>query len=103
MRAGDSELFDHVITPRGGCFDLHLSDIWEFRDLLWLFTRRDIVSFYKQTILGPLWLLIQPIFTTLIYVLVFGQIAKLSTDGAPQFLFYLCGIAFLELFCRLPK
>jgi lipopolysaccharide transport system permease protein len=92
--------WDHIIAPHGGWFDLHRRDLWEFRDLLWLFTRRDIVSFYKQTILGPLWFFIQPIFTTLIYVLVFGQIAKLSTDGAPQFLFYLCGIAFWNYFAE---
>jgi lipopolysaccharide transport system permease protein len=98
---GDSELlpvWDSIIEPRGSLFELHLDDLWRYRDLLWLFTRRDIVSFYKQTILGPLWFFIQPIFTTLIYVLVFGQIAKLSTDGAPQFLFYLCGIAFWNYF-----
>jgi lipopolysaccharide transport system permease protein len=66
--------------------------------LLYLFTRRDIVSFYKQTILGPLWFFIQPIFTTLVYVLVFGKIAGLSTDGLPQILFYLCGITFWNYF-----
>lgn len=87
-----------MIAPHGGWFDLNLGAVWEYRDLLWLFVRRDIVSYYKQTILGPLWLIIQPIFTTIIYVLVFGKIAKLSTDGAPQVVFYMCGIAFWNYF-----
>ncbi len=90
--------WDHVIAPHGGWFDLNLGAVWEYWDLLWLFVRRDIVSYYKQTILGPVWLVIQPIFTTLIYVLVFGKIAKLSTDGAPQVVFYMCGIAFWNYF-----
>ncbi len=98
LHPSDSNQWTHIIIPRGGWFDLHLADLWDFRDLLWLFTRRDIVSFYKQTILGPLWFFIQPLFTTLIYVIVFGQIAKLSTDGAPQIVFYLCGIAFWNYF-----
>jgi lipopolysaccharide transport system permease protein len=68
----NAEDWDNVIVPRGGWFDLHLRDLWEFRDLLWLFTRRDIVSFYKQTILGPLWFFIQPIFTALFFAFVFG-------------------------------
>jgi lipopolysaccharide transport system permease protein len=93
-----TEHWDHVIAPHGGWFDLNLGAVWEYRDLLWLFVRRDIVSYYKQTILGPLWLIIQPIFTTIIYVLVFGKIAKLSTDGAPQVVFYMCGIAFWNYF-----
>jgi lipopolysaccharide transport system permease protein len=98
MQNEPGEPFDHVIVPLGGWFDLHLANVWEYRDLLWLFVRRDIVSYYKQTILGPMWLIIQPVFTTLIYVLVFGQIAKLSTDGAPQVVFYMCGIAFWNYF-----
>lgn len=72
--------------------------MWRYRDLLYLFTRRDIVSFYKQTILGPIWFFIQPIFTTAVYVLVFGKIAGLSTDGLPQILFYLSGITFWNYF-----
>ena len=75
-----------------------LSELWKYRDLLFLFVRRDIVAFYKQTILGPLWFAIQPILTTLIYVLVFGQIAKLSTDGLPQILFYLSGVTLWNYF-----
>jgi len=94
----DEEPWDLVIRPHASILSVDLKDIWQYRDLLYLFTRRDIVAFYKQTLLGPLWFFIQPIFTTLIYVLVFGQIAKLSTDGAPQIVFYLCGITFWNYF-----
>jgi len=93
-----AESWDLVIRPHGSVLSLNFADIWRYRDLLYLFTRRDIVSFYKQTILGPLWFFIQPIFTTLVYVLVFGQIAQLSTDGAPQVLFYMCGITMWNYF-----
>lgn len=92
--------WDLVIRPHSSLLSLNLKDVWRYRDLLYLFTRRDIVAFYKQTILGPLWFFIQPIFTTLIYVLVFGQIAGLSTDGAPQILFYMCGITFWNYFAE---
>lgn len=90
--------WDMVVGPNRPHFTLGLAEIWRYRDLLYLFTRRDIVSFYKQTVLGPLWIFIQPIFTTLIFVLVFGQIAKLSTDGAPQIVFYMCGVTFWNYF-----
>ena len=73
-------------------FQLHLKDVWASRDLLLLLVRRDFVSFYKQTILGPLWFFIQPIFTTIIFVFVFGNLAGISTDGLPQPLFYIAGI-----------
>jgi lipopolysaccharide transport system permease protein len=92
------ESWDLVIQPHSSLFSLQLGDVWRYRDLLYLFTHRDIVSFYKQTILGPIWFFIQPIFTTMIYVLVFGQIAQLSTDGAPQVLFYMCGITLWNYF-----
>ncbi len=94
----DDRDWDLVIQPHSSPLSLQLGEVWRYRDLLYLFTRRDIVSFYKQTILGPLWFFIQPIFTTLIYVLVFGKIAGLSTDGLPQILFYLCGITFWNYF-----
>jgi lipopolysaccharide transport system permease protein len=94
----DSEVWDRVIGPTDRWFSLRLGDVWNYRDLLVLFVRRDIVSFYKQTILGPLWFFIQPLLTTLIYVLVFSRIAGLSTDGLPSILFYLCGITFWNYF-----
>ncbi|HYK76367.1 MAG TPA: ABC transporter permease, partial [Daejeonella sp.] len=72
------------INAHNPLFDLKLKSTWEYRDLLWLLVRRDFVSFYKQTILGPLWFFIQPIFTTIIYTFVFGNLAGISTDGLPQ-------------------
>jgi lipopolysaccharide transport system permease protein len=81
-----------VIRPKTSWFDLHLADLWRYSDLVMLFVRRDFVSFYKQTILGPLWFIIQPLLTTLTYTLIFGNIAKLSTDGLPKILFYLSGV-----------
>lgn len=75
-----------------------IADIWRYRDLLFLFVHRDIVAFYKQTILGPLWFFIQPLLTTVIYLIVFGQIAGIPTDGIPQVLFYLSGITLWNYF-----
>jgi lipopolysaccharide transport system permease protein len=80
-----------VIRPHRNWFDLKLGELWRYRDLVMLFVRRDFVSFYKQTILGPLWYLVQPLLTTITFTVVFGRIAKLSTDGLPQFLFYMSG------------
>src|SRR3569833_1323497 len=88
----DIEQWDMVIEPHGNVLDLKLKDVWAYRDLLLLLVRRDFVSFYKQTILGPLWFFIQPIFTTIIFVYVFGNLAGISTDGLPQPLFYIAGI-----------
>jgi lipopolysaccharide transport system permease protein len=81
-----------VIRSKTGCFDLHLADLWRSRDLIMLFVRRDFVSQYKQTILGPLWFIIQPLLTTLTFTVIFGNIAQLSTDGLPKMLFYLSGV-----------
>lgn len=86
------EQWDLVIEPQNNLLDLHLQDLWRYRDLLWMFVKRDFVSFYKQTILGPLWFFIQPFFTTLTYTFIFGGLANLSTDGLPQPLFYMAGI-----------
>lgn len=83
--------WDLVIAPTTSWFQLHLHDLWRYRDLIALFVRRDFIAVYKQTILGPLWHLIQPLLTTLMFTLVFGRIAGLPTDGIPQFLFYLAG------------
>lgn len=88
----DTEQWDLVIEGRSSLFDLKLPEIWSYRDLLLMFVKRDFVSFYKQTILGPLWFFIQPLFTTIIFTFVFGTLAALSTDGLPQPLFYLAGI-----------
>ena len=83
--------WDLEIEPKNQLMNLHLKDVWNYRDLLWLFVRRDFVSFYKQTIFGPLWFFIQPIFTTILFTLIFNKLGKFSTDGAPAPLFYLCG------------
>jgi lipopolysaccharide transport system permease protein len=86
------EAWDLVIRPKTGWFDLHLVDLWRYRDLTMLFVWRDFVAQYKQTILGPLWHIIQPLFTTLLFTVIFGRIAKLPTDRLPPMLFYMAGI-----------
>jgi lipopolysaccharide transport system permease protein len=86
------EQWDTVITPKKSLFELNLKEVWQYRDLLFLFVRRDFVAMYKQTILGPLWYFIQPILTTMMFTVVFGRIAKIPTDGIPPMLFYLAGI-----------
>ncbi|MGD9874975.1 MAG: ABC transporter permease [Kiritimatiellia bacterium] len=85
------ETWDLVIEPPKGWFALHLRELWRYRDLMGLFVRRDFVAQYKQTILGPLWHLIQPLLTTLMFTVVFGRIAGLPTDNVPQFIFYMAG------------
>lgn len=87
-----SQNWDLVIKGHTSLFDVKFKDLWHYRDLLLLFVKRDFVSFYKQTILGPLWFFIQPIFTTIVFTFVFGNLAGISTDGLPQYLFYLSGI-----------
>ena len=81
-----------VIEPKNSLFRLDLKEVWQYRDLLIMYIKRDIVTFYKQTILGPLWFVIQPLFTTLMFMFVFGGIAGISTDGLPQPLFYMAGL-----------
>jgi lipopolysaccharide transport system permease protein len=81
-------------------FDLRLGELWRYRDLVMLFVRRDFVAVYKQTILGPLWYLIQPLLTTLIFTFIFGQVASLPTDGLPQFLFYMSGTVVWSYFAE---
>jgi lipopolysaccharide transport system permease protein len=83
--------WDLEIKPQSSVFNLHLKDVWEYRDLLWLLVRRDFVSFYKQTIFGPLWFFIQPIFTTIIFTFIFSNLAKISTNSTPAPLFYMAG------------
>ena len=83
--------FDTVIRPWRGWFDIDLKEIWQYRDLIMLFVRRTFVAQYKQTILGPAWAVIQPLFTTVIFTVVFGNLAGLAPGGVPTFLFYLSG------------
>ena len=84
--------WDIIIEPRKKLFSLDLGEVWRYRDLLTMYVKRDIVTMYKQTILGPLWYVIQPLFTTIMFMFVFGGIAGIPTDGLPQPLFYMAGI-----------
>jgi lipopolysaccharide transport system permease protein len=90
--------WDLTIEPENSLFKLNLEDVWRYRDLLGLLVKRDFTSFYKQTILGPLWFFIQPLFTTITFVFVFGNLAGLSTDGLPQSLFYMTGVVMWNYF-----
>jgi lipopolysaccharide transport system permease protein len=92
------EDWDLILRPKRAWWDLRLKQIWRYRDLIMLFVRRDFVAYYKQTILGPFWYLIQPLMTTLIFTVIFGQVASLPTDGLPQFLFYLAGTVIWSYF-----
>ncbi len=92
------EQWDLIIRPKSNLFDINLKEVWQYRDLLWMFIKRDFAAQYKQTILGPLWHFIQPLFTTLVFVVVFSKIAAISTDGLPPLLFYLSGIAIWNYF-----
>ena len=85
------EQFTTVIRPKTGWFDLNLKEVWAYRDLIVLFVKRNFVSRYKQTILGPAWAIIQPLLTTVVFTLVFGNIAGLGPGGIPSFVFYLPG------------
>lgn len=87
----DRPEFETVITPKTGWLDVNLREVWEYRDLILLFVRRNFVSKYKQTILGPAWAIIQPLLTTIVFTLVFGNIAGLAPGGVPSFIFYLSG------------
>ncbi len=93
------EHWDMVLSPKTSLFDINLKEIWHYRDLLVLFVKRDFVAQFKQTILGPIWHFVQPIFTTIIFVMVFGKIANIPTDGIePKFLFYMSGITIWNYF-----
>jgi len=90
--AQEQNTWTEVIRPRTNWFNFHFKEVWKYRDLLMLFVRRDFVSVYKQTILGPLWYLLQALFTTITFTIIFGKVANLPTDGVPQPLFYMAGI-----------
>jgi len=94
----DTEDWSLVITPKRSLFDLNLREVWHYKDLLFLFVRRDFVAQYKQTVLGPLWNLVQPILTTCIFLLIFGKIANIPTDGIQPVLFYMSGITLWNYF-----
>jgi lipopolysaccharide transport system permease protein len=84
--------YEIVIKPTKGWFKLNLADVWRYRDLLGLLVHRDFVAKYKQTVLGPLWFIIQPLLMTVVFTIIFGKVAQIPTDGLPPMLFYLCGL-----------
>lgn len=96
----DDRYWTMDIEPQRSLFDLRLRELWQYRDLVMLFVRRDFVAVYKQTILGPLWYLIQPLLTALTFTFIFGQVAQLPTDGLPQFLFYMSGTVIWSYFAE---
>ena len=96
----EPEKWDTVIKPQSNVFDLQLKEVWRYKDLLFLFVRRDYVTFYKQTILGPIWFFLQPVLTTIIFTFVFGRVAGISTNGVPHVLFYLSGIVLWNYFAE---
>lgn len=87
----EQEKWELVIQPKKLWLDLHLRDLWRYRDLVTLFVKRDFVTFYKQTALGPLWYIIQPLLTTMVFTVIFGKLAGIPMDGVPPFLFLLAG------------
>ena len=92
------ENWDLVVSPHSKWYNLRLGEMLRYKDLLFLFVRRDFISLYKQTILGPLWFFIQPIITSLTFTVIFGNLAQISTDGLPAILFYMCGITLWNYF-----
>ena len=94
----DLSQWDAVITSERGWFDLRLRQVWEYRDLIMIFFKRDFVASYKQTILGPFWFFAQPLLTSLVFWVVFGRIGKIVTKGVPQFLFFMAGIILWNFF-----
>lgn len=94
----EQQTWTEEIKSRESLFSVNLKEVWQYRDLLFMLVKRDYVTFYKQTILGPLWFFIQPMLTTLVYVILFGKLAGLSTDGIPPIAFYLAGITIWNYF-----
>ena len=90
--------YTFVIKPKRSLWDLNLKELWQYRDLLMLLVKRDFISVYKQTILGPVWFFIQPLLTTVTFTVIFGMVAKIPTGGIPELLFYLTGITFWNYF-----
>lgn len=92
------EKWTEIIEARHSLFDLKLKEVWKYKDLVYMFVKRDFISSFKQTILGPIWFFINPILTTITYLIIFGKIASLPTDGAPPLLFYLSGVTLWNYF-----
>ena len=98
MANTQNENWTTVIRPKTGWFDIDLKELWQYRDLVWMFVKRNFTVLYKQTILGPAWILLNPLLTTVMFNLVFGGIAGIPTDGVPSFLFYMAGNTVWTLF-----
>lgn len=94
----DKEHWDLVLKPTSKWYDVRLKEVWKFKDLLFMFVKRDFVAVYKQTVLGPLWLIIQPVLTTITFTVIFGNIAKIGTGGVPSLLFYMAGLTLWSYF-----
>lgn len=94
----ETEQWDLVIRPKSSLLSLNLAEVWRYRDLLFLFVKRDFTAQYKQTVLGPLWHFIQPLFTTIVFIITFGKIAGIPTDGITPLLFYMSGITLWNYF-----
>ena len=94
----EKQTWTEEIKSETHLFSINFREIWHYRDLLIMLVKRDFITFYKQTILGPLWFIVQPLLTTIIFIILFGNIAKISTDGAPQLAFYLAGITIWNYF-----
>ncbi len=86
----NADKWNIVIKPKTGWFDINIKELWQYKDLIFMFLKRNFNSAYKQTVLGPLWFIISPLLSSAMFTLIFGKIANISTDGVPQFLFYLC-------------
>ena len=98
MSDSHKQEWTETIESNHSLMDLNLKEVWRYKDLVYMFVKRDFVSSFKQTILGPIWFFINPIFTTIVYLVVFGGIANISTDGAPKILFYLAGVTLWNYF-----
>lgn len=98
MSESHKQEWTETIESNHSLLDLNLKEVWHYKDLVYMFVKRDFVSSFKQTILGPIWFFINPIFTTVVYLVVFGGIANISTDGAPKILFYLAGVTLWNYF-----
>ena len=98
MNYSSQEQWTSIIKPSNGWLDIDIKELWRYRDLIMMFVKRDFVAVYKQTILGPIWFFLQPLLTTIVFTVIFGQIAKLPTNGIPQILFYLSGTVMWNYF-----
>ncbi|TWP30659.1 ABC transporter permease [Apibacter muscae] len=98
MNESSPQTWTEVISSKHSLLDLNLKEVWKYRDLVYMLVKRDFITSFKQTILGPIWFFVNPILTTLMYIVIFGNVAGLSTDGAPMLVFYLAGVTLWNFF-----